>query len=225
MNIEKIKNGNNSLSILQLISTKNNSIKQSRSEIKHKDLRNIKYMNYKLFIQEKDNDILKLKNEIDYYKDCINIKLRKRNFDSFDNKDKKKLNIFKINNLLKLNNFQNTEHSNDINDILSQKYDSMYIKKIKLIQKKNKNFTQQINEFKNNIGIYNKKQSKSKSITENKSNMISFSINSINSNNNSNNENSNIQKIKMDNLQNRMNNLMTNLFNILKSNKKIKYKK
>ena len=49
MNIEKIKNGNNSLSILQLISTKNNSIKQSRSEIKHKDLRNIKYMNYKLF--------------------------------------------------------------------------------------------------------------------------------------------------------------------------------
>ena len=223
MNLEKINNGNNSLSILQFLSTKNNSIKQSKSEIKHKDLRNVKYLNYKLFIQEKDNDILKLKNEIDYYKDCINNKLRKRKFESFDTKDKKKLNIFKINNLLKLKNFQNnTEHRNNINDILNQKYDSMYVKKIKLIQKKNKNYTQQITEFKNNNELYNKKQNKSKSITENKSNMISFSINSINSNNNSNNENFNIQKIKMDNLQKRMNNLMTNLFSILQSNKKFK---
>ena len=98
----------------------------------------------------------------------------------------------------------------------------MYVKKIKLIQKKNKNYTQQITEFKNNNELYNKKQIKSKSITENKSNMISFSINSINSNNNSNNENFNIQKIKMDNLQKRMNNLMTNLFSILQSNKKFK---
>ena len=223
MNLEKIKNGNNSLSILQFLSTKNNSIKQSKSEIKHKDLRNVKYLNYKLFIQEKDNDILKLKNEIDYYKDCINNKLRKRKFDSFDKKDKKKLSIFKINNLLTLKNFQNnTEHRSNINDILNQKYDSIYVKKNKLIQKKNKNFTQQITEFKNNNDIINKKQNKSKSITENKSNMISFSINSINSNNNSNNDNFNLQKIRMDNLQNRMNNLMTNLFSILQSNKKFK---
>ena len=224
MNLVKLKNGNKNLAILQLISTKNNSIKQSKSEIKHKDLRNVKYLNYKLFIQEKDNDILKLKNEIDYYKDCINIKLRKRNNDSINTKDKRKFNIFKINNILKFKNFQNTENGNDINDAFNQKYDSMRVKKIKLIQKKNKNFTQQFNEIKNNSNeIYNKKQNYNNSLTENKSNMYSFSINSINNSNN--NDNFNLQKIKMDNLQNRMNNLMTNLFSILKSNKKYKYDK
>ena len=208
MNLVKLKNGNKNLAILQLISTKNNSIKQSKSEIKHKDLRNVKYLNYKLFIQEKDNDILKLKNEIDYYKDCINIKLRKRNIDSINTKDKRKFNIFKINNILKFKNFQNTENGNDINDAFNQKYDSMRVKKIKLIQKKNKNFTQQFNEIKNNSNeIYNKKQNYNNSLTENKSNMYSFSINSINNSNN--NDNFNLQKIKMDNLQNRMNNLMT----------------
>ena len=224
MNLVKLNNGNKNLAILQLISTKNNSIKQSKSEIKHKDLRNVKYLNYKLFIQEKDNDILKLKNEIDYYKDCINIKLRKRNIDSINTKDKRKLNIFKINNILKFKNFRNTENGNDINDAFNQKYDSMRVKKIKLIQKKNKNFTQQFNEIKNNSNeIYNKKQNYNNSLTENKSNMYSFSINSINNSNN--NDNFNLQKIKMDNLQNRMNNLMTNLFSILKSNKKYKYDK
>ena len=224
MNLVKLKNGNKNLAILQLISTKNNSIKQSKSEIKHKDLRNVKYLNYKLFIQEKDNDILKLKNEIDYYKDCINIKLRKRNIDSINTKDKRKFNIFKINNILKFKNFQNTENGNDINDAFNQKYDSMRVKKIKLIQKKNKNFTHQFNEIKNNSNeIYNKKQNYNNSLTENKSNMYSFSINSINNSNN--NDNFNLQKIKMDNLQNRMNNLMTNLFSILKSNKKYKYDK
>ena len=224
MNLVKLKNGNKNLAILQLISTKNNSIKQSKSEIKHKDLRNVKYLNYKLFIQEKDNDILKLKNEIDYYKDCLNIKLRKRNIDSINTKDKRKFNIFKINNILKFKNFQNTENGNDINDAFNQKYDSMRVKKIKLIQKKNKNFTQQFNEIKNNSNeIYNKKQNYNNSLTENKSNMYSFSINSINNSNN--NDNFNLQKIKMDNLQNRMNNLMTNLFSILKSNKKYKYDK
>ena len=224
MNLVKLNNGNKNLAILQLISTKNNSIKQSKSEIKHKDLRNVKYLNYKLFIQEKDNDILKLKNEIDYYKDCINIKLRKRNIDSINTKDKRKFNIFKINNILKFKNFQNTENGNDINDAFNQKYDSMRVKKIKLIQKKNKNFTQQFNEIKNNSNeIYNKKQNYNNSLTENKSNMYSFSINSINNSNN--NDNFNLQKIKMDNLQNRMNNLMTNLFSILKSNKKYKYDK
>ena len=224
MNLVKLKNGNKNLAILQLISTKNNSIKQSKSEIKHKDLRNVKYLNYKLFIQEKDNDILKLKNEIDYYKDCINIKLRKRNIDSINTKDKRKFNIFKINNILKFKNFQNTENGNDINDAFNQKYDSMRVKKIKLIQKKNKNFTQQFNEIKNNSNeIYNKKLNYNNSLTENKSNMYSFSINSINNSNN--NDNFNLQKIKMDNLQNRMNNLMTNLFSILKSNKKYKYDK
>ena len=224
MNLVKLKNGNKNLAILQLISTKNNSIKQSKSEIKHKDLRNVKYLNYKLFIQEKDNDILKLKNEIDYYKDCINIKLRKRNIDSINTKDKRKFNIFKINNILKFKNFQNTENGNDINDAFNQKYDSMHVKKIKLIQKKNKNFTQQFNEIKNNSNeIYNKKQNYNNSLTENKSNMYSFSINSINNSNN--NDNFNLQKIKMDNLQNRMNNLMSNLFSILKSNKKYKYDK
>ena len=224
MNLVKLNNGNKNLAILQLISTKNNSIKQSKSEIKHKDLWNVKYLNYKLFIQEKDNDILKLKNEIDYYKDCLNIKLRKRNIDSINTKDKRKFNIFKINNILKFKNFQNTENGNDINDAFNQKYDSMRVKKIKLIQKKNKNFTQQFNEIKNNSNeIYNKKQNYNNSLTENKSNMYSFSINSINNSNN--NDNFNLQKIKMDNLQNRMNNLMTNLFSILKSNKKYKYDK
>ena len=224
MNLVKLNNGNKNLAILQLISTKNNSIKQSKSEIKHKDLRNVKYLNYKLFIQEKDNDILKLKNEIDYYKDCINIKLRKRNIDSINTKDKRKFNIFKINNILKFKNFQNTENGNDINDAFNQKYDSMRVKKIKLIQKKNKNFTQQFNEIKNNSNeIYNKKQNFNNSLTENKSNMYSFSINSINNCNN--NDNFNLQKIKMDNLQNKMNNLMTNLFSIIKSNKKYKYDK
>ena len=60
MNIEKIKNGNYNLAMLQLISPKINIINKSKSESRHKDLNNIKYLNYKILLQEKDNNILKL---------------------------------------------------------------------------------------------------------------------------------------------------------------------
>ena len=204
MNIEKIKNGNNNLTMLQLISTKMNKINKSKSESKHKDLNNIKYLNYKILLQEKDNNILKLKNEIDYYKDSININLRKKN-NSMDN-DRKKVNILKI------------IGNNNLYDIFKQKCDSMRTKKIKLIQKNKRNFTLDINEFKTNNDIIIEKNSYSKSLSENKSNLINFSINnSINTN--INNEYFNLQKSKMDYLQKRMNNLMNNLFGILQSNK------
>ena len=61
MNIDKIKNGNKHLEVLKMISTNMNKINKSKSESKHKDLNNIKFLNYKILIQEKDNDILKLK--------------------------------------------------------------------------------------------------------------------------------------------------------------------
>ena len=204
MNIEKIKNGNNNLTMLQLISTKMNKINKSKSESKHKDLNNIKYLNYKILLQEKDNNILKLKNEIDYYKDCININLRKKN--NSINNDRKKVNILKI------------IRNNNQYDIFKQKCDSMRTKKIKLIQKNKRNFTLDINEFKTNNDLMIEKNSYSKSLSENKSNLINFSINnSINTN--INNEYFNLQKSKMDYLQKRMNNLMNNLFGILESNK------
>ena len=209
MNIEKIKNGNNSLALLQLISTKMNSINKSKSESKHKDLNRInKYLNYKILLQEKDNDILKLKNEIDYYKDCININLRKKNIDSTSNKDKKKINTLKI-----------TKNNNKF-DIFKQKCDSMQVKKIKLVQKKKRNFTLDNHEYKTNNELVVDKNSYSNSLSDNKSNMINFSINSIKNNNN--NEYFNIQKSKMDYMQKRMNNLMNNLFGILQTSKKLK---
>ena len=203
MNIEKIKNGNNNLAMLQLISPKINLINKSKSESRHKDLNNIKYLNYKILLQEKDNNILKLKNEIDYYKDCINLKLRNRN--NSINNDKKKTSILKI------------IRNNNQYDIFKQKCDTMRVKKIKLIQKNKRNFTMDINEFKTNNDLIIEKNSYSKSLSENKSNLINFSINSINTN--INNEYFNLQKSKMDYLQKRMNNLMDNLFGILESNK------
>ena len=94
----------------------------------------------------------------------------------------------------------------------------MRTKKIKLIQKNKRNFTLDINEFKTNNDLMIEKNSYSKSLSENKSNLINFSINnSINTN--INNEYFNLQKSKMDYLQKRMNNLMNNLFGILQSNK------
>ena len=203
MNIEKIKNGNNNLAMLQLISPKINLINKSKSESRHKDLNHIKYLNYKILLQEKDNNILKLKNEIDYYKDCININLRKRN--NSINNDKKKTSILKI------------IRNNNQYDIFKQKCDTMRVKKIKLIQKNKRNFTMDINEFKTNNDLIIEKNSYSKSLSENKSNLINFSINSINTN--INNEYFNLQKSKMDYLQKRMNNLINNLFGILESNK------
>ena len=205
MNIEKIKNGNNSLAMLQLMSTKMNSISKSKSESKHKDLNHINnYLKYRILLQEKDNDILKLKNEVDYYKDCININLRKKNIGNINNKGKKIINILKIN-----------KNDNQF-DIFKQKCDSMRVKKIKLIQKNKRNFTLDINEFKSNNEFITDKNSYSNSLSDNKSNLINFSIN------NNNKENFNIQKSKMDYLQKRMNNLMINLFGILQSNKKLK---
>ena len=90
MNIQKIINGKT----LQLISSKNNTINKSKSETKHKDLNNKRNINYKFLLQEKDNEIHKLKNEIDYYKYFLPIKksesckglipiLRNSNFLSF----------------------------------------------------------------------------------------------------------------------------------------------
>ena len=55
------------------------------------------------------------------------------------------------------------------------------------------------------------KQNYSNTITDNKSNLISYSIIK---------QQSNIHKRKMENLQNRMNNLFINLFSILQKNKK-----
>ena len=206
MNIEKIKNGINNLGILQLISTKMKSMNKAKSESKHKDLKNIKFIHYKILLQEKDNDILKLKNEIDYYKDCINIKMRKKFIEGIQPRNRRKINILK-----KLNKDEDF-------DIFKQKYDSMKVKKIKLIQKKKKNFTLDINEFRNNNEYYYERNKYNNSLSENKSNMINFSINSINNGNN--NEYYNLQKSKLNHLEKRMSNLMNNLFGILQSKNK-----
>ena len=206
MNIEKIKNGINNLGILQLISTKMKSMNKAKSESKHKDLKNIKFIHYKILLQEKDNDILKLKNEIDYYKDCINIKMRKKFIEGIQPRNRRKINILK-----KLNKDEDF-------DIFKQKYDSMKVKKIKLIQKKKKNFTLDINEFRNNNEYYYERNKYNNSLSENKSNMINFSINSIN--NGIDNEYYNLQKSKLNHLEKRMSNLMNNLFGILQSKNK-----
>ena len=209
MKIEKIKNGNNSLSLLQLITSKMNTINKSKSEYKRNNSNNMKYINYKILLQEKDNDIIKLRNEIDYYKDCIYIKMKKRN-DMNHNKRKKKINILKI-----------IEYNNNL-DIFKQKFDFLRVKKIKLIQKKKRNFTLDNNDFKNNNDFNYKKNSYYSSLSENKSNFNNFSSNSSISVKNNNNEYYNIQKSKMEYLQKRMNNLMKNLFDILGTNKKYK---
>ena len=209
MKIEKIKNGNNSLSLLQLITSKMNTINKSKSEYKRNNSNNMKYINYKILLQEKDNDIIKLRNEIDYYKDCIYIKMKKRN-DMNHNKRKKKINILKI-----------IDNNNNL-DIFKQKFDFLRVKKIKLIQKKKRNFTLDNNDFKNNNYFNYKKNSYYSSLSENKSNFNNFSSNSSISVKNNNNEYYNIQKSKMDYLQKRMNNLMKNLFDILGTNKKYK---
>ena len=146
MNIEKIINGKT----LQLISSKNNIINKSKSETKHKDLNNKRYINYKLLLQEKDNEIHKLKNEIDYYKDCIYIKIKKKKFDGFNTKTKKILNISKINNLFKFRNYITIEPENNVNNIFKQRFNSIQVKKIKLMQKKNINYIEQNNGVKNN---------------------------------------------------------------------------
>ena len=209
MKIEKINNGNNSLSLLQLITSKMNTINKSKSEYKRNNSNNMKYINYKILLQEKDNDIIKLRNEIDYYKDCIYIKMKKRN-DMNHNKRKKKINILKI-----------IEDNNNL-DIFKQKFDFLRVKKIKLIQKKKRNFTLDNNDFKNNNDFNYKKNSYYSSLSENKSNFNNFSSNSSISVKNNNNEYYNIQKSKMEYLQKRMNNLMKNLFDILGTNKKYK---
>ena len=209
MKIEKIKNGNNSLSLLQLITSKMNTINKSKSEYKRNNSNNMKYINYKILLQEKDNDIIKLRNEIDYYKDCIYIKMKKRN-DMNHNKRKKKINILKI-----------IEDNNNL-DIFKQKFDFLRVKKIKLIQKKKRNFTLDNNDFKNNNDFNYKKNSYYSSLSENKSNFNNFSSNSSISVKNNNNEYYNIQKSKMEYLQKRMNNLMENLFDIRGTNKKYK---
>ena len=209
MKIEKVKNGNNSLSLLQLITSKMNTINKSKSEYKRNNSNNMKYINYKILLQEKDNDIIKLRNEIDYYKDCIYIKMKKRN-DMNHNKRKKKINILKI-----------IEDNNNL-DIFKQKFDFLRVKKIKLIQKKKRNFTLDNNDFKNNNDFNYKKNSYYSSLSENKSNFNNFSSNSSISVKNNNNEYYNIQKSKMEYLQKRMNNLMKNLFDILGTNKKYK---
>ena len=185
MKIEKIKNGNNSLSLLQLITSKMNTINKSKSEYKRNNSNNMKYINYKILLQEKDNDIIKLRNEIDYYKDCIYIKMKKRN-DMNHNKRKKKINILKI-----------IEDNNNL-DIFKQKFDFLRVKKIKLIQKKKRNFTLDNNDFKNNNDFNYKKNSYYSSISENKSNFNNFSSNSSISVKNNNNEYYNIQKSKME---------------------------
>ena len=126
------------------------------------------------------------------------------------NKKKKKINILKI-----------IEDNNNL-DIFKQKFDFLRVKKIKLIQKKKRNFTLDNNDFKNNNDFNYKKNSYYGSISENKSNFNNFSSNSSISVNNINNEYYNIQKSKMEYLQKRMNNLMKNLFDILGTNKKYK---
>ena len=211
MKIEKIKNGNNSLSLLQLITSKMNTINKSKSEYKRNNSNNMKYINYKILLQEKDNDIIKLRNEIDYYKDCIYIKMKKRN-DMNHNKRKKKINILKI-----------IEDNNNF-DIFKQKFDFVRMKKLKLIQKKKRNFTfDTYNDFKINNENHHEKNSYYNSLSANKSNFTNFSPNSSNNiSNNNNNEYFNIHKSKMEYLEKRMNNLMNNLFSILESNKKSK---
>ena len=135
--------------------------------------------------------------------------MKKRN-DMNHNKRKKKINILKI-----------IEDNNNL-DIFKQKFDFLRVKKIKLIQKKKRNFTLDNNDFKNNNDFNYKKNSYYSSLSENKSNFNNFSSNSSISVNNINNEYYNIQKSKMEYLQKRMNNLMKNLFDILGTNKKYK---
>ena len=189
-----------------------NTINKSKSEYKKNDSNNMKYINYKLLLLEKDNDIIKLKKEIDYYKNCINIKMGEKKMINH-NKKKKKINILKI-----------IEDNNNF-DIFKQKFDFVRMKKLKLIQKKKRNFTfDTYNDFKINNENHHEKNSYYNSLSENKSNFINFSPNSSNniSSNNNNNEYYNIQKSKMEYLENRMRYLMNNLFSILESNKKSK---
>ena len=190
-----------------------NTINKSKSEYKKDNSNNIKYINYKLLLLEKDNDIIKLKKEIDYYKNCINIKMGEKKKMINHNKKKKKINILKI-----------IEDNNNF-DIFKQKFDFVRMKKLKLIQKKKRNFTfDTYNDFKINNEYHHEKNSYYNSLSENKSNFINFSPNSSNniSSNNNNNEYYNIQKSKMEYLENRMRYLMNNLFSILESNKKNK---
>ena len=197
-----------------------------------------KNLKYKILLQEKDNYIHKLMNEIDYYKDCINMKLKKKYFDEV-NKDKyenKKYytidnsynNVYNANsndNYISNNKIIHPKSNSRINiqlkyktgndfktkiDIFKQKYDSMRKKKIKLINKNNKNYTMEKYEYDNNKKN-SEKQSYSNTISDNKPNLISYSIIK---------EQNNIHKRKMENLQNRMNNLFINLFSILQKNKK-----
>ena len=193
-----------------------NTINKSKSEYKKNDSNNMKYINYKLLLLEKDNDIIKLKKEIDYYKNCINIKMGEKKMINH-NKKKKKINILKI-----------IEDNNNF-DIFKQKFDFVRMKKLKLIQKKKRNFTfDTYNDFKinnhNSNENHHEKNSYYNSLSENKSNFINFSPNSSNniSSNNNNNEYFSIHKSKMEYLEKRMNNLMNNLFSILESNKKNK---
>ena len=229
--------------ILQLLQNKtnfndskiNNGINIFKTLTKSDSDKNLKY---KILLQEKDNYIHKLMNEIDYYKDCINMKLKKKYFDEV-NKDKyenKKYytidnsynNVYNANsndNYISNNKIIHPKSNSRINiqlkyktgndfktkiDIFKQKYDSMRKKKIKLINKKNKNYTMEKYEYDNNKKN-SEKQSYSNTITDNKSNLISYSIIK---------QQSNIHKRKMENLQNRMNNLFINLFSILQKNKK-----
>ena len=189
-----------------------NTINKSKSEYKKNDSNNMKYINYKLLLLEKDNDIIKLKKEIDYYKNCINIKIGEKKMINH-NKKKKKINILKI-----------IEDNNNF-DIFKQKFDFVRMKKLKLIQKKKRNFTfDTYNDFKINNEYHHEKNSYYNSLSTNKSNFTNFSPNSSNniSSNNNNNEYYNIQKSKMEYLENRMKNLMNNLFSILESNRKSK---
>ena len=229
--------------ILQLLQNKinfndskiNNGINIFKTLTKSDSDKNLKY---KILLQEKDNYIHKLMNEIDYYKDCINMKLKKKYFDEV-NKDKyenKKYytidnsynNVYNANsndNYISNNKIIHPKSNSRINiqlkyktgndfktkiDIFKQKYDSMRKKKIKLINKKNKNYTMEKYEYDNNKKN-SEKQSYSNTISDNKPNLISYSIIK---------EQNNIHKRKMENLQNRMNNLFINLFSILQKNKK-----
>ena len=188
-----------------------NTINKSKSEYKKDNSNNIKYINYKLLLLEKDNDIIKLKKEIDYYKNCINIKMGEKKKMINHNKKKKKINILKI-----------IEDNNNF-DIFKQKFDFVRMKKLKLIQKKKRNFTfDTYNDFKINNEYHHEKNSYYHSLSTNKSNFTNFSPNSSNIISNNNNEYYNMQKSKMEYLEKRMNNLMNNLFSILESNKKSK---
>ena len=188
-----------------------NTINKSKSEYKKDNSNNIKYINYKLLLLEIDNNIIKLKKEIDYYKNCINIIMGEKKMINH-NKKKKKINILKI-----------IEDNNNF-DIFKQKFDFVRMKKLKLIQKKKRNFTfDTYNDFKINNEYHHEKNSYYNSLSANKSNFTNFSPNSSNIiSNNNNNEYYNMQKSKMEYLEKRMNNLMNNLFRILESNKKSK---